>query len=147
MVITALFFVFGSKRQRGGLFCVMTIRPRLLIRRAIYWNKILEEVAGAKNYSTKASHVVSHRTTDFARKCLSSQIERDAEFSPLYGRRYHITRVLFIIFSAQTMNCWKLVETISRQWWSCGLPPLVMKQLLFTFYSRFSPVVSMIHST
>jgi hypothetical protein len=94
----------GQAKRRGCSVCDdNTPTPCALLN----WSQVSSAkyillVAGAKNYSTKASHVVSHRTTDFARKCLSSQIERDAEFSPLYGRRYPLARVLFIIFSAQT---------------------------------------------
>ena len=41
---------------------------------------------GKKSATPQYSRVVPHRTTDWALRCLSLQIGRDAEFSTRYGR-------------------------------------------------------------
>ena len=49
-----------------------------------------------KKNNTQDSHVVPHHGTNRARRCLTSQSERDAVLSPLYGRSYIFAKFLNI---------------------------------------------------
>ena len=42
--------------------------------------------AGKKGCNTQGSHVITHRSTNWACRCLTSQIGRDGVLSPEYGR-------------------------------------------------------------
>ena len=46
-------------------------------------SRVCEKMLG---YSTRASHVITHRSTNLACWCLTSQIRRDGVLSPEYGR-------------------------------------------------------------
>ncbi len=48
--------------------------------------QILPALQKEQNYSTRYSHVVSHRSTDRASACLTSGIGRDRVLSYMYGR-------------------------------------------------------------
>ena len=79
--------IFGG---RGGLFLFFLFYFFLKIKVGYSSSSLLSSFfffLKKKNYSTRTSHVVPHRTTIRAGTCLTSQIRRDAVLSRSYGRR------------------------------------------------------------
>src|SRR3546814_19915509 len=65
--------------------------------------------------STKASHVVPHRSTDFAQRSLTSEIGRDPVLSAWYGRlRRHMCTPAYIRVHCNQIRTFALVGVISN---------------------------------
>ena len=72
--------------------------------------------------NTQYSNVVPHRSTNWARQCLTSQSRRDAVLSLLYGRSWHSSYYVRIInitliaytftFTSTTITSWFRPQTL-----------------------------------
>ena len=60
------------------------------LEKRLYRRLLFHSVRKLQKVSTQDSNVVPHRSTNWARRCLTSLSEREAVFSSLYGRLWEL---------------------------------------------------------